>query len=65
MSMQNISMCSPFPEQPPGYANTVPDLIKMDKIISVVEIGSRSTAWSFFFPHYNMAIFCLLKALID
>ena len=62
-SMQNISMLSTFPEWPPGYANTVPDLIKMHKITSVVEICSCSTAWSFF-PHCNMAAFCPLKALI-
>lgn len=47
MSMKNISMHSTFPERPPGYANTVPDLIKMDKITSIVEISSHSMAWSF------------------
>lgn len=59
MSMQNISMHSTFPERSPGYANTVPNLIKMGKITSIAEISYLSTVWSFFFL-YSVAVFCTL-----
>lgn len=40
-------MHSTFPEWPPGYAKTVPNLVKMDAVASIVKISCHGTTPSF------------------